>query len=754
MAFHVYIKDRPVFMLDIRIKFMIGAMLSSVCILSCLPIAIAEDCTGILPSADCTLDEDTTAPLTIDNGITLTVGGSVLIGHEIDGDDLAGDGVIETFGGPNTITQTANIGANTPIDALNIRDDNTWIASANINTDTTGSDIDLGVADGGETLNFNSGGGYSGEIDGHIGDIVNFGANGDGGNFVTGGQIETVTIIVSSGTLQVNNTVGGGIATGAISIADGASVRTQANITSAGALDLDGDLTIGAGNTVLADSYIADANTGTVVLEVSRDLGVTSSGTLSITNGGPLDLSNDIFEVIVSSSTEGLIDETIANAIIGNTAATIGPGQFRDESFFYDFELVANGNNLDLVISVNTIEESVDTANNLAVANTILGNLAGIDSSALKEVQSALGSASSKAQFNGVLESIQPTVDGGYANASLNIKDEVNYAVHNRVKKMFKQRQFAKKTKKILVGGKNLITGRVSMDAVAGVVNEPKGEVWAHTFVKSAAQSQKDNINGYDLGARGIVIGADSGNMREDSLFGLTFVAASSEIDSKNANATRTDVDTYGVSVFGGSKISAKTIISGSLNYAHSNNSTRRSRIAGVEGNNATADFSTQHIAFNSNLSHQYKTEDNWTFTPSASVDYDYLFAESYNESGSTDLAMNIDYRALNMLALGVGLDVDYLYKTVNGIRINPSGHVQYKYDLLNQGIKSTSSYIAAPGTEIISKGFEPQRSVFNIGGNVEAELSEVWRLAMGYDLELRKDYSAHTGHINALRKF
>ncbi len=741
-------------MLNIRSKFLVGTFLSSLTIFAAPSITIAEDCTGVFPAADCTLDEDTNSPLTIDNGITLTVGGSVLIGHEIDGDDLAGDGIITTFGGPNNITQTANIGSNVAIDSLSIADDNTWTTSASIITDSSGSDIDLGAADGGETLNFNAGGEYSGEIDGNAGDTVNFGADGNGGDFVTGGRIQGVTVIVTSGSLQVNNTVGGGVAIGGLNIASGTAVSTQANITSGGALDLDGELTIGSGNTVLADTYVADANTGTVILEVSRALGVTDSGQLSISNGGPLDLSNDIFEVIVSSSTEGLIDETIANAVIGNTAATIGPGQFRDDSFFYDFELVANGNNLDLVITVNTIEDSVDTANNLAVANTILGNLAAIDSAALKSVQSTLGSASSKAEFNEVLESIQPTVDGSYAMASLNVKDEVNHAIHSRTRTLYQQREFPKKTKKMFSGSKDLLTGRVKRNAVAEVENEPKGSVWAHTFAKSATQSQKDGIDGYDLGTTGIVIGADSGNMRDDSMFGLTFVAAKSEADSNNANATTTDVETYGVSMFGASKVSAKTLISGSLNYAHNDNLSRRTRIGNIDGNNATADFSSQHIAFNGNLSQKYKTSGNWTITPSASIDYDYLFANSYTEDSNTDLAMNVDYRALNMLALGAGVDVDYLYKSLNGMRINPSAHAKLKYDVLNQGIKSTSSYLAAPSTQIITNGYEPQRVVLNLGTNVEAEITDKWRLAMGYDFELREEYNAHTGHINALRKF
>ena len=516
---------------------------------------------------------------------------------------------------------------------------------------------------------------------------------------------------------------------------------------------------IGSGNTVFANSYVADADAGEIVLEVSRALGVTNTGRLNVSNGG-LDLSNDTVEIAVAATTEGLIDETIVNAIVGNTAAAIGPGQFIDDSFLYDFELVANGNNFDLVITANSINGITDTQNNLVVANTIFNNLADVDSEALGQLRSALGSASSQAEFNDVLESVQPTVDGGYAMASLNIRNDVTNAINNRVNTLFEQRKFPQKTKKIFSGGKNLVTGRVNRDPIAEVLNEPRGSAWIQPFVKSAAQSQKDGIEGYDLNTTGIIIGADTGDLRKDNLLGMTLVAARSDVDSDNANATQTQIDTYGVSIFGGAKMSAKTLLSGSLSYAQSDNDTRRTQIAGIAENVAEGDFFTQHIGFNSKVSHRYKTKGNWTFTPSASVDYDYILANSYNETGDTDLALSVDYDALNMLALGVGLDVDYLYKTVNGVRINPSAYARYKYDFLNRGVRATSILRAAsetpdmPATLINTAGFDPQRSVFNMGGNVEAELTDVWRLAMGYDLGLRKDYIAHTGHVNLLRKF
>jgi hypothetical protein len=121
-------------------------------LLSGSPYAYAEDCSGLLPGANCTLDENTITALTIDNGIVLTVGASVTIGHTVDGSIANGDGSIITSGAGNIVIQNADIGSLFAIDMLSINDDNTWTTSSGIRTNNDGSDIDLGAADGGELI--------------------------------------------------------------------------------------------------------------------------------------------------------------------------------------------------------------------------------------------------------------------------------------------------------------------------------------------------------------------------------------------------------------------------------------------------------------------------------------------------------------------------------------------------------------------------------------------------------------------------
>ena len=739
--------------------FLISAALVSLLFVMPTKKADAEDCTGVLPGANCTLDEDTTAPLTIDSGITLTVGGSVLINHEIDADDFAGDGTISTGPGPITVDQNADIGTNLAINELLIADDAVWNANARIFTDNNGSDINLGAVDGGESLNFNNGGAYLGEIDGNNADTVTFGADLTGGDFTTGGQIESVTLIVSSGTLRANNAFGGGTALGGITIADGATIIQNANIASSGALDLDGTISIGAGNNLSADTYVADGDAGTIIIEVDRSAGTTETGELTIAAGGPLDLSNDTIRISLGDTSQVLESETISDFIVGNTGPSIDPNEFIESSYFYDFTLTPNGNNYDLVIAARSIDGSATTANNLTVANILLGSLAASEDPTFNRVQSLLGSDPTQEAFNERLESLQPTVDNGYVQSSINAKNQMHKFVLSRVNHLFDRRKVASPAKDIKLGNrltsgsKDLKTGRRIRTSD---ILEPEevGTVWAQAYAQSATQSNKDKIDGFSITSSGVVIGADSGDMNDDMIFGLAALVGGSDVESDNSNRTENEVRSYGVTGFGGVKLSAKTLLSGSVSYVHSLNELVRNDVGGIAGATATGEFPVEHFAMGSKLAYQYNTVNGIRITPSASIDYDHIRADPYTEFGTSELTMDVDYTALDLLALGIGVDLDYEYETKNGRFIYPTAYAKYQYDVLNDGVEVQSNFRTQPELFFKTTGFEPQRSILSLGTAVETEVAKDWRLALGYDLQIKDQYSSHAGYVNAIHDF
>lgn len=97
------------------------------------PAVRAEDCTGLLPFADCTLDQDTTAPLGIDADVTLTIGADVTINHTINGNTGVTKGDIATDGGGRAIIQQADLGDVHSIENMTIGTGDVWYVSGGAN---------------------------------------------------------------------------------------------------------------------------------------------------------------------------------------------------------------------------------------------------------------------------------------------------------------------------------------------------------------------------------------------------------------------------------------------------------------------------------------------------------------------------------------------------------------------------------------------------------------------------------------------
>ncbi len=732
-------------MSKIRTALLTGTIVASFTCSYALKSAWAEDCTGPLPGADCTLDEDTTAPLTIDTGVTLTIDGNISIDHTIDGSTAIGDGDISTTGAGNNITQNADIGGTTPIDSLSINDDNTWTTNSAINTNNDGSDIDLGAADGGETLNFITGSSYVGEIDGNAADVVNFGSDGNGGTFNTGGQIEAVTVNLTSGTLNVNNNLGGGIALNSLTVNNGTVLNSNANINIGGALDVDGRVSIDAGNSLTADTYVVDGDDATFVIGVENSSGTNQTGQLNITNGGPLDLSNDAIIVTIDPTSQPLQTGTVANIVTGNGGATVGPANFSDTSYLYNFNLQNNGDNLDLEITINDLDAITTTGNNATIAKAVLQELRESEDPSLNAVQAALGNDSNESAFNERLESLAPALDSGYAQASRTHVARLEQAMHHRaVTSRYNTHKFNNRIGNNAVlssGSQNLITGKVERKK-HDVPTEKYGNLWAKAYLQTGSKSSASGIDGFSGNASGLIIGADKRDNKDDMLLGVALITGNAAVDSDSSNNTKNEASSYGVSLYASKRLKKDTLLSGSVSYLYNTHDNTRYAVGGITGSNAKSQFTSEHIALASSLSRQYRRENGIEIRPNLSLAYSFISAEQYSETGADALSLNVDYASLHTLSLGTGVEVGKLYKTEQGLIVYPSAHLSYQYDILDTRVKSVTGL----GSSVfIVEGEDPSRHNINAGLDVVVTNNEKWQLDAGYNLELDENTYSHT---------
>lgn len=407
-------------------------LVSLVCFLAKVFPVSAEDCTSSLPGTDCTIDENTTAPLTIGSGIVLTTGADISINHTINGSVSDGDGTIQTNSGGVTIIQNEAIGDSTAIDSLSIGNGDSWTTYAPILTNNDGADIDLGAGDGGEAIVFNNGSSFIGVIDGNGGDNVSFGGDGMGGIIEAGGAIQSVNVNVISGILNIDDPIGNVTPISGLNIANGATLNSNSNITTSGAFDLDGFVSLDSGNVISADTYVNDADGGLFDMGINRSSGVSSSAVVNIQSGGPVDFSSDSVRFNVELGSETLVTDTLASAFIGNGGVTLAP-QIIDNNYLYDFSFIQSGNNLDLSISQLPLDIAAYTNNNLNSANMVLLQMNALPDPNIQAIQNNLMNASSGEHFNGLLSSTQPPSDGSSAVSARLVQDETSRLIHDRM---------------------------------------------------------------------------------------------------------------------------------------------------------------------------------------------------------------------------------------------------------------------------------------------------------------------------------
>lgn len=714
--------------------------------------AFAEDCTGILPAADCTLDENTTAPLTIDNGVTLFTSGSITIDHDIDGSAVVGDGIISTTGAGDTITQTGDIGSTTAIDQLVINGDDIWITSGSIVTDNSGLDIDLGTGDGGEELRFLSGGSVIGEIDGHSLDFVTFGADGNGGTYDVLGQIESVGVVLNSGNLTLNGTVGGGVPISSLTVNSGTTLNMNANVTSNGALDIDGAVNIAAGRRLSGDSYVSDADGATYTMGVAVNDGVTSNASIAVASGGPVDMSNDTVYISVGDTSEPLSAQTVNALISGNGGATVLP-TLVDTSYMYDFTLQQDADDIDLIIAVRSLDDLTSNRNNNVMAAVILEDFADSTNSAINRIQSLLGNDPNSNAFNERLESLMPVLDEGYADVSRSLVRQTQSSIEQRLihNRYFEaERQALLKPETVFISGeKNMKSGEVKRHDL-DVVEAYKGTIWGTTFYDGGGKSGKD-VDGHSFGTAGMIAGFEVPEVRDDLIFGGAVTLAKGSVKSKNANSANTDITSVGVSLYGGQTIYEDTLFSAILSYMHGENDTTRHNVGGIASNIFESSFKSEQLSMKTVLSRNFLRDD-LNIRPRVYMSYDYISSDSFFESPLENrLKLRTRYSSLQKLAAGFGVDVGKYYMLKNGMLVYPNAHISYDLAMINDRLKAVSTINS---TDVTLHGDDPSDHNLNLGMNVTVQQENQLHYNTGYLMHYDGDDYDHSVSMNLVYDF
>lgn len=588
---------------------------------------------------------------------------------------------------------------------------------------------------------------YGGSIAGNI----NFGTGVNtlsvvGTDFTTGGSISTglggtTHLTVLNGDLIVNHATG--LGAGIVGVAPaGKLYLLGGDVTTTGQYVNAGTTQIGVGRRLSVGSFEDEgegAFAGRMVFDTTSVANVMTTGLINL-GASAANLANQIIAV---NYTGGLLAMPTRSLIVtGTGAATLPVAALEDNSFFYDFGLVRDGiGSTDVYLAlthVTTIEEAANTPNNARAAGILLGELNGSSDPVINQIQTRLHQASSREEFNQILESTQPTVDNGNQTAAVGMTGA-----------MF-----------------DLADGQLAMvntdDEESGVAsgNSLKGlHFWTQGFGGRSDQGLRDGVNGYHADVWGTAVGVDTRNIHEDTLVGVSLGFANTSVDSRNANSTRTDVDSYQLMAYGNHKLEGNTFLTGMAVYGWNQNEQARFNVGGIPGLTAEADYDTWVGGLRGSIGRNFRYSGgsmgarSFQLTPQLFSEYVHFSRDSYAETGAGGASLTAGDTSQDILNLGVSLQAEWTYVVANGGRLKPDVHISYKYDVLDGAADTTASFVAGGSTFGVN-GADAADSTFGVGAGLKFYDASGWDFTANYDYTFKSDYHAHSGFLRAAYEF
>lgn len=601
----------------------------------------------------------------------------------------------------------------------------------------------------------------------NAGSVVNGALSfGTGTNTITynGGTINNVLSMADAGT-HTFNVVGADFTTNAtmngvdaLNISANRTFTANHNVNNL--INGTGDFTLGAGSKLVANTgdvrtagNIVMGNNSTVQVGAGRFVTANSvtgaNGTFAFdfnnTNAGKLilstlaNMSNYTLNPLAAAdfSLTGSKSYVIVDGLAGNATKF---GTLIDTNTLFTYTQTEDDVNGDIILHIarqNQMDQIATNPNNKSAAPAVeqlLTRNTNIPQGSRDPATVALAArltTSTDAQINGILQTLIPTVDQGGVQAAMNVNNQVNNQINGRL------------------GNTRNDTGAASGDLTEGL------RFWMQGFGSSAQQDRRQGIAGYDADTFGGTVGADA-EVTDNTLAGIAVSYANTQVDSKNANTTDTEVDSYQVTAYGSYIVGQGSYLNGYLSYSYNDIDQQRHNV-GIIGNTARAGYHNDQYDARVELGHDYNNVLNTTgltLTPEFSVQYTAVDAGRYSEKGAGGLALqNVESDTLEALDLGLDVTLAYSHRTENGSVITPSINAGYTYEALGETLETSGRFLGGAMT-FTTKGYEPAQHSVNGGLGLNVQTTTGWDFNAMYDYTNKSDFDAHTGVVKAVYAF
>lgn len=439
------------------------------------------------------------------------------------------------------------------------------------------------------------------------------------------GIASTNAPIVNNGIVEATiggtlNSTTGEIENGVLD-ASAVSVATQsvsATVTNSATGQLNGNLMVmgevnNAGTIRLpynANMDIMPASVGTFTNSGTLEIGVLTDGSLEGTIHSQLVATNATFSagskinvnvLDASTSEELLIGEILEDVVLTEGSLTIDELTITDNSSKLNFERVINPDDLTTIDLL--VLQGQSYAERAAAGGANASN------------QSAAAAEAKGLDFVGVVDGD----DVGFAKAVASTTpvttmaaNTANTQIMNGLQGIVEMRQ------------NNVMSGMNSGDMMSNK------NLWAKAYGSKGTQDNKDGMNGFDVNAYGLGIGADA-ELADAQRIGAALFYTRAQVDVNNMNQN-SDLDVYTALVYGNVKIAQNTDLLYQAGYTWQKTASER---IDYFADRYTADFTSKVASLDLKVMQTYKMSNELTLRPLVEATYRHFTNPSYTENGT-----------------------------------------------------------------------------------------------------------------------
>jgi outer membrane autotransporter protein len=445
----------------------------------------------------------------------------------------------------------------------------------------------------------------------------------------------------SSSGVTFNTAIGGGAAiVDRVDVGANGVARFAANVSTTD-FDNDGSAYIAVGATLASTTF---TGAGAYYIAVNDSNGtLTSADFGNVTSSGAINLAAEsvVFDVTgYIPATTSWQTVTAGNVFAGGAGAT-GPlaAAVSDTSVFYDFETVLDTNNIDVRYRLKdglALTDVTTTTNNDNVL-TVLNAVGGTATGNLQTVLDSVFDSATTSIANQRAEATLPSVDAGAIDTVVDVAAQSVGVTDLRLAALRSGDQ----------------TGMV-----AGELSNGMG-VWFQAFGKLADQDARGDVDGYEADTYGAVVGIDSADVMDGATLGLAVSYGVTDVESDNANTTKTDIDSYQVSLYGEQDLGDGAFVNGTLAYGRNSIDQTRHDVGGTTLD-ADADYDSSQYVATVGIGRTLPLASGMTITPTTGVNFQHVSIDDYTETGAGTANMAVETDSVNILELGVGAEVAF----------------------------------------------------------------------------------------------